>query len=539
MHESDSPVHKSQPRITVTWNLSSLPVSLVNSVKSSYSRHPLVMISSRRDLNRQRQRYFLVSFGLTLLILSWSTVLFPAHTTTTIKQTVIPYAQSLLNSVTTKNDILTEDVSHVARHVGTPTFEYAKRVIRTHLAPATEERPSLTRKNEPLLPEFQLLKKDNLTGIALSSLPALRLNVPLSHLVDTSILSFGISTKLNRLNYALPQLQHWLPNSKAQLHVSIPIDPQPSAVNKIAETESLFEVANINLTLHTSDLPFAKSYFNLIKILYETRTPATKWLVLIDDDTFIPSLPYLVHHLNTHYGSSSEVLIAALSDSLAQIRQLGLIPFGGGGIFISVPLAASLLVPEIWSACLALPNDQGDQIVNECLNAYSSVRPTFDNGLQQMDIHGDASGYFESGRRMLTVHHWRTWYDVNVPLASNVSRVCGFECVFQRWVFDDDFVLSNGFSVVQYTEGVKGNVDLDLEKVEMTWEGEKWNFAHHVGPLRDKVVKEKKRAARLMEATVLEGVGVRQIYVERMKSGEDGERVEGDVDRVVELLWLF
>ncbi|PVH82335.1 glycosyltransferase family 31 protein, partial [Cadophora sp. DSE1049] len=227
-----------------------------------------------------------------------------------------------------------------------------------------------------------------------------------------------------------------------------------------------------------------------------------------------------------------------LSDSLAQIRELGMLPFGGGGIFLSVPLAASLVRPEVWDACLSIPNDQGDQIVNECLNAYSSIRPSFDYGLQQMDIKGDASGYFESGRRMLTVHHWRTWYDVNVPLASNVSKVCGFECVFQRWAFEDNFVLSNGFSVVEYTKGIEEG-EVELGKVEKTWEGDARNFVHHIGPLREPMVREEKRSTRLVEGSVLEGVGVRQVYIERVKSGENGERVDGDVDRVVELLWLF
>lgn len=105
-------------------------------------------------------------------------------------------------------------------------------------------------------------------------------------------------------------------------------------------------------------------------------------------------------------------------------------------------------------------------------------------------------------------------------------------------MFDDDFVLSIGFSVVEYTNGIEEG-KVDLEKVEKTWEGEIWNFAHHMGPLREPLAKEEKRTARLVEASALEGVGVRQVYIERMKSGENGERVGGDVDRVVELLWLF
>ncbi|KAL5326391.1 hypothetical protein ACEPPN_004075 [Leptodophora sp. 'Broadleaf-Isolate-01'] len=421
---------KRKPRLSEISDLSF--ISIYHPIPVESSRYPLVMISSRLDLSRQRQRCLLISLSLTLLIISWSTLLFPAQTTRPIKHTILPYAKALLNTVTAHDDLSTQDISHIARHVGTPTFEYARRKIQTHHTPAEEERPSLISIPQPLLPEFHLLSKDNLTQISLPSLPVLALNVPLSHQVDTSILSFGISTKVTRLKYALPQLQHWLPHSNAQLHVSIPPDTSPSSSNTFQEIELAFAAASINLTLHISSLPFAKSYFNLIKTLYEARTPRTKWLVLIDDDTFIPSLPHLTHHLSTTYDAQKEVMIAALSDSLTQIAQLGMLPFGGGGIFLSIPLTASLIQPEIWDACLALPNDQGDQIVNECLNDYLSVRPTFDHGLQQMDIKGDGSGYFESGRRMLTVHHWRTWYVVDVTLAINVSKVCGFECVFQR-----------------------------------------------------------------------------------------------------------
>ena len=464
--------------------------------------------------------------------------MFPSQTTRPIKHKVLPYAKVLLSTIKAQDQLSTEDLSYIARHVGTPRFEYSQRRIKTRYLTTDDERPSLTYLDQPLLPDFQLLIKDNLSYISLPKLPTLTLSVPRSPQVDTSILSFGISTKLVRLKYALPQLNHWLPNSNAQLHVSIPPEPSPSSSHNFQEIESAYRTAAINLTLHISDLPFAKSYFKLIKTLYEARTPNTKWLVLIDDDTFVPSLPYLIRHLSTHYDAEKEVLVAALSDSLAQIRELGMLPFGGGGIFISVPLAASLVRPEVWDACLSIPNDQGDQVVNECLNAHSIVRPSFDYGLQQMDIRGDASGYFESGRRMLTVHHWRTWYDVNVPLASNVSTACGFECVFQRWAFNGDFVLSNGISVVEYTKGIKEG-RIDLEKVEKTWDGEAGNFVHHVGPLREPMAKEDKRDARLVEASVLEGVGVRQVDIERVKSGEDGERKEGDVERVVELLWLF
>lgn len=155
--------------------------------------------------------------------------------------------------------------------------------------------------------------------------------------------------------------------------------------------------------------------------------------------------------------------------------------------------------------------------------------------LHQMDINGDPSGYFESGRRLLTIHHWKSWFSVNVPMVANVSKACGDECVLQRWQFDDDTVLSNGYSINEYPGGIERE-GVELGKVEKTWDGELWRYVHKIGPLREPVKEGVKRSLLLVEANVVEGVGVRQVYVERAKLVE-GHSV--GIDRVVELLWLF
>jgi hypothetical protein len=75
-----------------------------------------------------------------------------------------------------------------------------------------------------------------------------------------------------------------------------------------------------------------------------------------------------------------------------------------------------------------------------------------------------------------------------------------------------------------------------LGKVEKTWDGKLWRYVHKIGPLREPVKEGVKRSLLLVEANVVEGVGVRQVYVERAKLVE-GHSV--GIDRVVELLWLF
>ena len=126
------------------------------------------------------------------------------------------------------------------------------------------------------------------------------------------------------------------------------------------------------------------------------------------------------------------------------------------------------------------------------------------------------------------MHHWKSWFHVDVPIAAIVSKACGDEGVYMRWKFND-VVLSNGFSVVKY-EGID---QLDLAKVEKTWPGQDGRWLHHIGPLREALREDKKKSFKLVGAEVLEGVGVRQVYLHEATHAKDV------MPGVVELLWLF
>jgi hypothetical protein len=70
-----------------------------------------------------------------------------------------------------------------------------------------------------------------------------------------------------------------------------------------------------------------------------------------------------------------------------------------------------------------------------------------------------------------------------------------------------------------------------LGKVEKTWDGEMWRFVHKIGPLREPVEPGEKRSLLLVEAGVVDGVGVRQAYIKRATL-VDGQR--RGIDRVME-----
>lgn len=134
---------------------------------------------------------------------------------------------------------------------------------------------------------------------------------------------------------------------------------------------------------------------------------------------------------------------------------------------------------------------------------------------------------------MLTVHHWRTWFKVDIPQSLKVSKACGAEGLFQRWSFPkSNMVLSNGYSIAEYPKGLD---EIDFAAVEKTWQGEEANFLHKIGPLR-KAVGREKMSYRLVASEVVDKWYVRQTYLYR--GDKFGDEMQ-EMDEVLELLWLF
>ena len=129
-----------------------------------------------------------------------------------------------------------------------------------------------------------------------------------------------------------------------------------------------------------------------------------------------------------------------------------------------------------------------------------------------------------------------------------------------RFLFlSSNTVLSNGYSLVEYPKGFNG-IDngvpeqigkpkpgsdpksktkqqknkpwsIDFDRVERTWGGDDHRWAHRF-PLRGQLGRDKKHTFLLLGTEVLEGVGIRQIYV-------DKAIITGGVDDVAVLVWLF
>ncbi|EAQ83127.1 hypothetical protein CHGG_10945 [Chaetomium globosum CBS 148.51] len=174
----------------------------------------------------------------------------------------------------------------------------------------------------------------------------------------------------------------------------------------------------------------------------------------------------------------------------------------------------------------------GDGMLRDCVYQRSSTKLTLVEGLYQHDFGGDPAGFFESGRRALSLHHWKSWYRAPVVSMAAVANICG-DCFMQRWRFAKDTLLANGYSITVYREGLDS---VDLSRMEGTFNEADGRFDFVYGPFRPRLGKDQKKSYRLVavDGGTSKGDRFRQAYVYRAKRDEEG--VE-PVDEVVELVW--
>jgi len=253
---------------------------------------------------------------------------------------------------------------------------------------------------------------------------------------------------------------------------------------------------------------------------------------LIDDDTFFPSMHALLNMLDKH-DSGEQQYIGSLSEDWWAVQHYGFMGFGGAGVFLSLPLAE--VVDAHTDVCKSnLRSSAGDITVMDCIYTYTPTKLTPISDLHQADMHGDLSGFYESGRHHLSLHHWKdgSVFGKGLPMADMhlVSDVCG-ECFLQRWQFGDDMLLTNAFSITTYPKGHLKHGDpneVNMDMLEQTWNSN-MNMRHSLGPTRPRLVLEDEKIQySFLNATVCDG-GVRQLYFHK--------GINGDLDTLLELLW--
>lgn len=435
--------------------------------------------------------------------------------------------------------------------------KYARRDIVVKSSPQAQ-RASITKVDEPLFGDLQEVDPTDEKQASLAHcMPPITLDVPAFPNTPTnaSHILFGVATSLDRLEASIPFFQRWLAFTNARMFVIVtgPDDSKPDP-QRMGDMQSHMRDLGLLVTLveplHKKDTNIDR-YFSLVKILYANRNKNTRWLCFVDDDTFVTSMTALVSALDKQ-DSTQQRYLGTLSEEWWTVTIYGLIGMGGGGIFLSLPLAEVLDTNH--DDCRKHSHmDFGDHKIYECIARHTDTRLTMLPGLYQIDIHGDRSGIFESGRQILTLHHWKEgywdehgegpdgirhqrWFPMDEM--SLVTDVCD-GCYLQRWQFGTDIMLTNGYSISVYPKGelMKPHNESRFDLTEHTWvdpmtveNSTNPGWDHYVGPLRPALkLEEEKIPYRFLAGMAVDG-GVRQYY---RHLGKDGE-----MDTLIELFWI-
>ncbi|EMC91682.1 glycosyltransferase family 31 protein [Baudoinia panamericana UAMH 10762] len=356
---------------------------------------------------------------------------------------------------------------------------------------------------------------------------------------DTSELMLGVATTLKRIDESLPAMSRFLAYSGTPLLVLLLDVPDLNTSNdQITTLRAKAQALGIE-AIYVSFQPTVRETqgtmnFALAEVLHQNRQPSTKWFGVMDDDTFFVSLPPVLDALAL-YNPEREWYVGALTEGLFRIAQEGFKAWGGAGFFVSPPLMQKLA--DNSERCRVLDRGWGDLLWRDCILEITSppVKLTQMSGLHQIDLWGDVSGWYESGwTQVLTVHHWKSWHYHSVPLAHEVTDIAGPDSFLQRYLFDDNVVLTNGYSIVHYPNGLP-----DLNKTELTFTEEvnvvvkppETELMHSFGATRPALKVGKDKISWKFEySTQGSGGSVRTFYVKR--GGPDGGQ-----DSLIELDW--
>ena len=337
---------------------------------------------------------------------------------------------------------------------------------------------------------------------------------------------FGVSSLSDRLHESRDTFAAWLSGSGAKF-VGIVADRGGATDETLAHLRTAFRDAGIDAEFVLPPKPklsASRNHFAMVRDLVRAADARTKWIGIIDDDTFFPSLHPVAEALGK-LDHTREQYAGALSEDFRAIQNWGYMAFGGAGMFLSVP--AARLVDENLERCLEEgSNGEGDGLLRDCVYRHTHAKLTQIKGLHQQDMMGDVSGFYEAGLRPASLHHWKSWHHVPVDRMSLVSHVCG-DCFLQRWRFGEDTVLSNGYSISVYKDGVR---HLELDRTEASW-GDHEFYEFSLGPFREKIEEGGKKSYVLADAELLPSGDLRQVYVHRTRFDSS------DPDEVVELFW--
>ncbi|KAJ2895336.1 putative glycosyltransferase family 31 protein [Zalerion maritima] len=353
---------------------------------------------------------------------------------------------------------------------------------------------------------------------------------------------FAIATNFKRLQYFRSAFAQWMGHSDAKLLATV-IDKEGETMSgtQLREEEKRWEDLGMNMKIlhqRQKDDSVTQVHMVMVQDAVDAATVRTEWIGILDDDTFFPHFFPLWKALQD-YDPAKPWYIGAPSEQLQTINSFGMNAFGGAGIFLSMPLAKQ--IAPVARDCLSVKTHggripiEGDTLMAECVYHYTTTKLTWMRGLWQLDLHGNPDGFFESGRKVISLHHWKKgsgWAAAPVVAMSKITELCG-DCFLSRWRAGLRDVFTAGYSIVKYN---KGNDQVDLDKMEATFKQD-WDYGFSLGPFRERLERNDKKTYKIVASGKREHKveggenGLKETYVYK------GDRRRGEVDEVVEVVW--
>ncbi len=409
----------------------------------------------------------------------------------------------------------------------TESVRYTKSCIQPVFS-SNVDRDEVVNITEPIVKQLVELDLLDCAEIQLPKCSPVKLVVPYPHTRKTfPNLIFGIATDYHRLKASIPAFTHWLSGTKSKLIVAVN-DVDKLTGGRMRELQDMFIEAGIDCHIVKpldENFVTSQNHFGILKDMVKYSSPKTEWFVLLDDDTFFPNLQPLSDALDG-LDHTTDAYVGTLSEDFASVQNWGYMAFGGAGAYLSAPLAKKL-ADHVLECIEEASYMEGDIILRDCVYRRSKAKLTILPGLHQQDFQGDAGGFFEAGFKPINLHHWKSWFQAPVVAMAKAADFCG-DCFLQRWRFGNDTVLSNGYSIATYRDGLS---TVDLSMPEGTWDKFNGDFDFSIGPLRAPYSKEQKKTFRLLDAEITPEGQLRQLYVWK------GNDTAGELDEVIEMVW--
>ncbi|KAI1339950.1 glycosyltransferase family 31 protein [Xylariaceae sp. FL0016] len=440
-------------------------------------------------------------------------------------------------------------------------FQYFKRYVKVNREPVP--RKSITKLQQEFLPStFRAIDLQNPNNYGKEKcIEPLQIPVSQSPYPATSNLTdfmFGVSTTYKRFTgektSPVNEWVYWMTdgrgNSNGAKLILLLLD---ATEDQILHAKTVLREAGVDVDVYHSDssMEMAVRYLTLIPTLYNhPERKNKKWLVSCDDDTFFPSPHALVKRME-QFDPMEMMYIGVLSEDVNNADRHGSQAFGGAGVFLSVPLAEQ--ITNDYESCKTDEKihesnsgwgPQGDILLRKCIYENTDVRLSILRGLYQLDLYGDPSGFYESGVKPISLHHFKGggWHSALPWEYTKLAHICGEDCTLQRFQTSDDFIISAGFSVAHYPMGVNFN----MRQMERTFaaapQDKGWNLDYVFDPQRPSLLKTGRKISwDLQEARLNNDNTLNQVYVRKANDwrwvDRNGEPMS-QADGIIELVWV-